>query len=59
MVQINQNPEQKARDNIDAMLDAAGWKVQDKKRSISTRAWESPSANSRPTGALDQATRML
>ncbi len=27
----NQNPEQAARDRIDVMLDAAGWKVQDKK----------------------------
>jgi hypothetical protein len=27
----NQTPEQKARDNIDQMLKAAGWKVQDKK----------------------------
>lgn len=27
----NQNPEQKARDNIDRMLEASGWKVQDKK----------------------------
>jgi type I restriction enzyme R subunit len=28
----NQNPEQIARDRIDAMLEAAGWKVQDKKK---------------------------
>jgi type I restriction enzyme R subunit len=27
----NQNLEQKARDNIDRMLEAAGWKLQDKK----------------------------
>ena len=27
----NQSPEQKARDNIDMMLEVAGWKVQDKK----------------------------
>ena len=26
----NQGPEQKARDNIDKMLEAAGWKVQHK-----------------------------
>jgi len=29
---INQNPEQKARDNIDKMLDEAGWVVQSKKK---------------------------
>ncbi|HFD12686.1 MAG TPA: type III restriction endonuclease subunit R, partial [Crenotrichaceae bacterium] len=29
--EINQNPEQKARDNIDAMLIEAGWVVQNKK----------------------------
>jgi len=28
----NQTPEQKARDNIDAMLEHAGWNVQDKKK---------------------------
>jgi type I restriction enzyme, R subunit len=28
----NQNPEQKARDKIDALLKHAGWKVQDKKK---------------------------
>jgi len=28
----NQTPEQKARDNIDAMLEQAGWKVQPKKK---------------------------
>ncbi len=28
MTDINQNPEQKARDNIDALLEEAGWKVQ-------------------------------
>ncbi len=28
----NQNPEQAARDRIDAMLEASGWKVQDKKK---------------------------
>ena len=28
----NQNPEQKARDKIDALLKQAGWKVQDKKK---------------------------
>ena len=28
---INQNPEQKARDNIDKMLVDAGWVVQNKK----------------------------
>jgi type I restriction enzyme, R subunit len=27
----NQSPEQIARDNIDRMLEASGWKVQDKK----------------------------
>lgn len=27
---VNQNPEQKARDNIDLMLIKAGWVVQDK-----------------------------
>jgi len=32
MVRPNQNPEQIARDNIDAMLDQAGWKVQDNKK---------------------------
>ncbi len=31
MDHVNQNPEQKARDNIDRMLRAAGWVVQDKK----------------------------
>ncbi len=29
---VNQNPEQKARDQIDAMLEQAGWIVQDKKK---------------------------
>lgn len=28
----NQNPEQKARDKIDALLKQAGWKIQDKKK---------------------------
>lgn len=28
----NQNPEQKARDNIDSMLKAAGWKIQSRKK---------------------------
>lgn len=28
----NQNPEQKARDNIDALLKQAGWAVQDNKK---------------------------
>lgn len=32
MAQINQNPEQRARDNIDAMLAEAGWKVQDSEK---------------------------
>ncbi|MDE0146167.1 MAG: hypothetical protein OXI53_10835 [Nitrospira sp.] len=32
MDHVNQTPEQKARDNIDRMLEAAGWVVQDKKR---------------------------
>ncbi len=32
MATRNQTPEQKARDNIDAMLEQAGWKVQDKKK---------------------------
>ncbi len=32
MAAINQSPEQKARDNIDAMLNEAGWKVQDNKK---------------------------
>ena len=32
MAAINQSPEQKARDNIDAMLNDAGWKVQNNKR---------------------------
>ncbi len=31
MAYTNQNPEQKARDNIDRMLCDAGWVVQDKK----------------------------
>ena len=31
MVTQNQTPEQKARDNIDAMLKQTGWKVQPKK----------------------------
>jgi type I restriction enzyme R subunit len=31
MAKPNQNPEQKARDNIDTMLAEAGWKVQDNK----------------------------
>lgn len=31
MPEINQNPEQKARDSIDKMLIASGWVVQDKK----------------------------
>ena len=31
MDHVNQNPEEKARDNIDRMLRAAGWVVQDKK----------------------------
>jgi type I restriction enzyme, R subunit len=32
MTSINQNPEQKARDNIDRLLEEAGWIVQDKKK---------------------------
>lgn len=32
MADLNQNPEQKARDNIDKMLLQAGWCVQDKKK---------------------------
>ncbi len=32
MLNSNQTPEQKARDNIDKMLDESGWKVQDKKK---------------------------
>ena len=32
MPPANQNPEQVARDRIDAMLEASGWKVQDKKK---------------------------
>lgn len=32
MTDINQNPEQKARDKIDALLEAAGWKVQHAKK---------------------------
>lgn len=32
MATRNQTPEQKARDNIDAMLEEAGWKVQPKKK---------------------------
>mgnify|MGYP001164762787 CR=1 FL=1 len=32
MGHVNQNPEQKARDHIDAMLAHAGWSVQDKKK---------------------------
>ena len=32
MTDPNQNPEQKARDTIDAMLNGAGWEVQDKDR---------------------------
>jgi len=32
MANRNQTPEQKARDNIDAMLEQAGWKVQPKKK---------------------------
>ncbi|MCB1563971.1 MAG: DEAD/DEAH box helicase family protein, partial [Alphaproteobacteria bacterium] len=32
MIPANQNPEQKARDNIDALLLEAGWCVQDKKK---------------------------
>jgi len=31
MAEVNQNPEQKARDNIDKMLNQAGWAVQNKK----------------------------
>jgi type I restriction enzyme R subunit len=27
---MNQNPEQKARDHIDRMLQASGWAIQDK-----------------------------
>lgn len=32
MAEQNRNPEQKARDSIDAMLEQAGWKVQSKKK---------------------------
>lgn len=32
MAEKNQTPEQKARDNIDKMLEKAGWKVQSKKK---------------------------
>jgi type I restriction enzyme R subunit len=33
---VNQNPEQRARDQIDKLLTAAGWVVQNKKASTST-----------------------
>ena len=32
MTDSNQNPEQKARDKIDALLEEAGWKVQRAKK---------------------------
>lgn len=32
MINVNQNPEQKARDNIDSLLLKAGWHVQEKKK---------------------------
>jgi type I restriction enzyme R subunit len=32
ILQSNQDPEQRARDNIDKMLVDAGWKVQDSKK---------------------------
>ena len=32
MTTINQNPEQKARDKIDRMLEASGWCIQEKKK---------------------------
>ena len=32
MIDKNQTPEQKARDNIDKMLEQSGWKIQDKKK---------------------------
>ena len=32
MSKANQTPEQKARDNIDAMLEQAGWLIQDKNK---------------------------
>lgn len=34
VVNINQTPEQKARDNIDELLTQAGWLVQDKKKKM-------------------------
>jgi type I restriction enzyme, R subunit len=32
VISQNQNPEQRARDNIDRLLEEAGWKVQDNKK---------------------------
>ncbi len=39
MASKNQSPEQKARDNIDAMLEQVGWKVQAKKEDGSRLPW--------------------
>ena len=52
MAKANQNPEQMARDQIDKMLEEAGWNVQARRRSISTPGRASPSANTRPTSVL-------
>ena len=52
MPKVNQTPEQKARDNIDAMLGQVGWLVQDKKKiDFSALASASPSANTRRMSA--------
>jgi hypothetical protein len=48
MTDINQNPEQKARDKIDALLEEAGWKVSLQEKLISMPVWASPCANIKP-----------
>ena len=48
MSKANQKPEQKARDNIDAMLEQAGWLVQDKNK-INFRAGSGIAVREYPT----------
>ena len=39
-IDVNQNPEQIARDNIDKLLRNAGWAIQSAKKSIGTNHLE-------------------
>jgi len=52
MASRNQTPEQKARDNIDAMLELTGWKLQSRKKIDSMPAPALPCGNTIPMSVL-------